>query len=144
MDISFMKASEYGPSDKRKEINDLGCRFKIDKMLLRQPQFHEMLARQIAEKEKELIYKAVKQGEPDHWICVRPSKKEGPTIDGMGWEYYLTIECREVQVAQVYVPVFTGSAIPTETYFCKWCGGFTKNDMRGHCRGCGGPRGDLE
>ena len=49
------------------------------------------------------------------------------------------VECRPVVIK--YVSDF--SEIPKDYVKCTFCGGYTKNDERGNCLACGGPRGSL-
>jgi hypothetical protein len=45
------------------------------------------------------------------------------------------------QVPVIYKFVDDLRMIPTDVHRCDFCGGHTKNDMRGHCAACGAPRG---
>ena len=89
---------------------------------------------------KDSIYNSVKQIGIDGWICIRPSIVE----QRLDFEtvYRILIECRPVQTAKVYIPMYESALIPTDVHHCSYCGGYTHNDMRGHCLGCGGPRND--
>lgn len=44
----------------------------------------------------------------------------------------------------VYKFVDDWRMIPKYVHFCEFCGGHTKNDMRGHCCACGAPRRHTE
>jgi rubrerythrin len=35
-------------------------------------------------------------------------------------------------------------SIPRDLHFCDYCGGHTKDDARGHCAACGGPRKEYK
>lgn len=58
--------------------------------------------------------------------------------------YYEFILSSEISVVNekpvIYKFVNDYSMIPKDYNYCKWCGGHTKNDKRGHCGSCGGPR----
>lgn len=89
---------------------------------------------------KDAIYNAVLQTGVDNWICIKTFIKEQRRE--FETEYSVLVECRPVQTAKVYIPMYESALMPTNVHHCSYCGGYTHNDMRGHCLGCGGPRND--
>ena len=126
------------------EIKDYGAKFVVDREVLQSPGAQGYIEEQVRRMEMQGIYQAVKQADKQHgWICIKPEiiqcEHEGP------WgnvEYSLLVHCRSVQTERVYIPVFEQAKMPRDVFKCSWCGGYTKNDKRGHCAGCGGPRND--
>ncbi len=79
------------------------------------------------------------------------------TFDGlyaMRWDLqtisdvYLThfrakVDLRKIEeIPVIYRIAATIADLPSDVHSCKWCGGYTKNDMRGNCAACGAPRSD--
>ena len=56
--------------------------------------------------------------------------------------YCLKARAINIEYQQIYIPVFEGTQMPKDVFKCNFCCGYTKNDMRGHCCACGGPRDD--
>jgi hypothetical protein len=99
----------------------------------------DIVQRELDRMQKDAIWKSIKQvGE--NWVCIKVSTECIKHIGEFGnsIEYRTRIRCRDVLVERVYIPTF--SKLPSDVYECKWCGGWTYNDDRGHCRACGGPR----
>lgn len=44
----------------------------------------------------------------------------------------------------VYRYISSMDQIPNDLHGCTFCGGYTKNDARGHCAACGGPRSNSK
>ena len=125
------------------EIQDYGATFRVSREMIDSPHAVDYVKHKVADMEKDAIYKAVKQAETSGgWICIKPETIEEKHPFPFGEiEYKTRIHCRSVNYAKVYVPVET-SFMPPDVFKCTFCGGYTKNDMRGHCSGCGGPRDD--
>lgn len=67
--------------------------------------------------------------------------REIGTFDHM--TFRMSVEIQPVSERPViYKFVEDVKRIPSDVFFCSWCDGYTKNDMRGHCCACGGPRND--
>ncbi len=60
-------------------------------------------------------------------------------------EYELILKAKVQRVQErpvIYKIVPSFDALPNDVHSCRFCGGYTKNDMRGHCCACGAPRSD--
>ncbi len=125
------------------EINDWGAMFSIPDELLMQEGSKEYIQYNLERMEKDAIYQAVKQVEANKegWIWIKPVLQEirNPHF---GVDYRFVVHCRPVGYSRVYIPIYENQSMPKDVFKCSWCGGFTKNDQRGHCAGCGGPRDD--
>jgi ribosomal protein L37E len=125
------------------DVQDYAARFIVDEFMVDKIP-PEYLKHKIEEMERDAIYQAVKQ--VSGWICIKPEIVERKDYMTRGIEYSVRVHVRPVEVARVYVyPQFETNPmirnqIPKDLFFCDYCGGHTKNDMRGHCGACGGPR----
>jgi len=93
--------------------------------------------------EKNALWSAVKQFANGGWICVKLEWREvcdycAPLYAEILYDFYVHV--REVKTPVVYIPIYSSMQMPKDVYHCKFCGGMTKNDIRGHCLACGGPR----
>jgi hypothetical protein len=118
------------------------CRFRVN----RYDTFElplEVIQYEIEKMKKEAIYQAVNQ--TSGWISINPVLTENVDIMNDIIEYGVNVHVRPV-MTKVYVfedynkAMLRDPNIPRDLRNCHWCGGYTKNDMRGHCAGCGGPR----
>ncbi len=105
----------------------------------------EYIAHQIEKLEMEALHRAVKQTEG--WICVKLNHDKLKEMDAIN--YIVTVDVKPVQTVNPKIYIFEDGyqramlknpSLPRDLFYCSWCGGHTKNDMRGHCSGCGGPR----
>ena len=125
------------------EIQDYGAMFRVSDYILTAPNAEEYVKEQVRRIEKDAIYAAVKQAESTGgWICIKPELTEFDDFPMMQREFRVKVHCRPVEYGRIYVPVYEQSSMPIDVHKCTWCGGYTKNDMRGHCSGCGGPRNE--
>ena len=104
--------------------------------------FMAYLLRRLFEYEKEMVYRSVVSSGGE-WTAIRTrflSRNAQEFLSG-GVEYAVRVDA-SVADRKVYIPVFEKTSMPRDVFKCSWCGGYTKNDKRGHCAGCGGPRNE--
>ena len=125
-------------------IQDYAARFVIDQWMAHQIP-DDYIAYQKNNIERDAIHEAVKQA-GGGWICIKPEWQERRESVTGNFEYTFKVNCRPVETARVYVyaPDYPVNQIPRDLHFCEYCGGHTKDDMRGHCAACGGPRASYK
>lgn len=89
-------------------------------------------------KERDVIYGAV-VASGSEMTTIRSSIEAYELHDFLsrGINTCLHVEATPARTKVIYMPV---TEMPRDVFECKFCGGWTKNDKRGHCSGCGGPR----
>ena len=129
------------------DINDYAAHVYIGEEQMVQPDY---VNDYIGHMENKAIIEAVRQAGRSigEWLMIRFETHKLQSTNGWqlgGIEYATKIFCRSVKTEQhnvVYRIADSLDALPeTHNKFCKFCGGYTTNDMRGQCAACGGPRG---
>lgn len=93
--------------------------------------------------ERDLIYRSVVSSAAP-WTSIRSTfvARDMGELLGRGIEYCVKVDAVAAQDKRIYIPVYDRAQMPRDVVKCSYCGGHTKNDKRGHCAGCGGPRND--
>jgi len=90
------------------------------------------------------LYQQITEGLYENWLdkpvafMLKSNTQNSDMMDGI--EKTITARAIDITYKQIYIPIYSSSQMPNDVYECSWCGGYTKNDMRGHCCACGAPR----
>ena len=114
---------------------------QISEILLMKDGTEDYIRRDLERMMDDALLAAVRQAPEGSWISVRRRMDAWPT-NSMEVEFFARAECVLSQM-KVYIPVSDENPMPKDVYKCDACGGYTKNDSRGHCAACGSPRTDA-
>lgn len=122
--------------------NHYGYGIRFNPWDFQDPDFVRFHLMQLFNKERDIIYNAVVKS-PGEWNTFRSrfTFRSMPELYNRQFELGLRVDTH-VGDAKVYIPVYESMSMPKDVFKCDWCGGYTKNDKRGHCAGCGGPRNE--
>jgi len=90
------------------------------------------------------LYQQVTDGLREHWLdkpvayMLKSHTERNQFMTGI--EKTITARPIDITYKQIYIPIYSSSQMPNDVFECSWCGGYTHNDMRGHCCACGAPR----
>jgi hypothetical protein len=90
------------------------------------------------------LYRQITEVLREYWLdkpvayMLKSNTEDKRSMDAV--EKTITARARGITYKQIYIPIYSSSQMPSDVFQCIWCGGYTKNDMRGHCCACGAPR----
>ena len=113
----------------------------IDPHFLEDQGYIYHIIRRLIEHERDAIYRAVVNSS-EEWTTIRTRFLAKNTCDIFDRRQLAVRVDASIADKKVYIPIFEHQSMPRDVFKCSWCGGYTKNDKRGHCAGCGGPRND--